>query len=129
MGKKFIFLSALLAIFIIMPSCTTSSDQNEQTAENFSPESQLVKVKKELKDIKAVLAKEGEYNCCIQPTCNWCVLHDGDCECYDNLKAGKEVCPECGLGWHNGQGVVEGITASQVKWNITHEHPAGEHED
>ncbi|MFQ5675791.1 MAG: hypothetical protein ACE5G1_07850, partial [bacterium] len=59
---------------------------------------------------------------CIQPACNWCLLNEGDCDCHENLKAGEEVCPGCGLGWHNGRGVVKGVKASQVKWGITHQH-------
>ena len=41
-----------------------------------------------------------------------------------NVAAKKEVCPGCGLGWHNGNGMVDGFETKDVKWNITHEHPA-----
>ena len=70
---------------------------------------------------------EGKYNCCVKPSCDWCALHEGSCACFTNLQAGEAVCPGCGLGWHNGQGIVEGVDAKDVKWNITHEHAAGGH--
>lgn len=125
--KKFLILFILISLLVLV-SCQSTKKETEQTA-NLSPENRLEQIKTELKEVKAALTKEGEYNCCIQPTCNWCVLHDADCECYDHLKSGKDVCPECGLGWHNGKGVVEGVTASQVKWSIIHEHESAEHEN
>jgi hypothetical protein len=94
-----------------------------------SPEEQLKQISAALDDVKSELANAGKYSCCTFPTCNWCALHEGACSCYANVEAKKEVCPGCGLGWHNGNGMVEGFEASQVKWNITHEHPAaGGHE-
>ncbi len=90
-------------------------------------EKRLANAQDELKIVKADLTTNGKYNCCVQPACDWCLLHEGNCECYDNLKAQKEVCPGCGLGWHNGKGVVQGIKTNQVKWNIVHEHPSSGH--
>ncbi|RMD61441.1 hypothetical protein D6833_08225 [Candidatus Parcubacteria bacterium] len=119
-----LFLFTGLAVFFL--ACQGAGDRagasKDAQAKAATPEQRLENIRTELAAVKADLAKKGEYNCCIQPTCNWCALHEGGCECYDNLKAGEEVCPGCGLGWHNGQGVAPGIEASQVKWAITHEH-------
>ncbi|NIR52583.1 hypothetical protein GWO43_28745, partial [candidate division KSB1 bacterium] len=98
-----------------------------QQVARLTPEERLGNIRTNLKEIKMELAKDGKYNCCTQPTCDWCALHEGECPCHDNLNVGKEVCPGCGLGWHNGNGVVEGVETSQVKWNITHQHAAGGH--
>lgn len=87
-----------------------------------SPAERLEKIKAELAEVKLAVANEGNYLCCVKPACDWCLLHEGECECRENLEAKKEVCPGCGLGWHNGQGVVKGVKASQVKWNVTHSH-------
>ena len=89
----------------------------------------LDELKSTLETVKAELNEQGEYNCCVQPSCDWCALHEGSCECFNNLQQGEAVCPGCGLGWHNGQGVVDGVESSSVQWNITHEHPSsGGHE-
>jgi hypothetical protein len=93
-----------------------------------SPESELADIKTRLEAAKTALFDEGKYNCCVEPSCDWCALHEGSCGCFTNLQAGDAVCPGCGLGWHNGQGIVEGIDAKDVKWNITHEHAAGGHQ-
>jgi hypothetical protein len=92
-----------------------------------SPEAELVEIKSRLEAAKARLFDSGNYNCCVQPSCDWCALHEGACDCFANLQAGEAVCPGCGLGWHNGQGIVDGIEARDVKWNITHQHAAGGH--
>ena len=89
---------------------------------NEPPAARLEELRAALADVTAELNQGGEYNCCVHPPCTWCALHEGTCTCFDNLQQGAEVCPGCGLGWHNGQGVVEGIDATDVKWNITHEH-------
>lgn len=131
-----LFFSIILIAFIALVSCQTTNESAQkqgtsagaETVAKLAPDEQLVNIKAELKTVKAELAEQGEYNCCIQPTCDWCALQEGECPCYDNLKAGKPVCPGCGLGWHNGQGVVQGVKASEVKWDITHEHPGAGHE-
>ncbi len=93
-----------------------------------SPETELAEIKTRLQTAKARLFDEGKYNCCVQPSCDWCALHEGSCDCFANLQAEDAVCPGCGLGWHNGQGIVEGVDAKDVKWNITHEHAPGGHQ-
>lgn len=100
---------------------------SETTAAPPSPEVELEQIRTRLEAVKAALFDEGNYNCCVQPSCDWCALHEGSCSCLENLTGGDAVCPGCGLGWHNGQGIAEGIDAASVKWNITHEHPAGGH--
>ncbi len=119
--------------FVMWISCQTGQQENRNASESevqvqLSPEERLAKIKEELTEVKKELTKAGKYDCCIQPTCNWCALYEGECDCRDNLKEGEEVCPGCGLGWHNGKGVVEGVTADQVKWDITHEHNEEGHE-
>ena len=125
--KSLLFPVSFVIALVVLVSCNSASDQEErqEVAEEtvaLTVEERLEDVKGELKEIKAELTKEGYYDCCINPACNWCLLNEGECDCHDNLKAGVEVCPGCGLGWHNGKGVVKGVEASQVKWNITHEH-------
>lgn len=95
-----------------------------QSTKTAPPSDRLQAVRAEIQKAKASLVKEGKYRCCVSPSCDWCLLTDEDsaCECMANLKAGKEVCPGCGLGWHNGQGIAKGIEKSRVKWNISHEH-------
>jgi hypothetical protein len=92
-----------------------------------APDAELDEIKTRLEAVKTQLFDEGDYNCCVQPSCNWCALHEGSCDCFSNVQAAKAVCPGCGLGWHNGQGVVDGVDAADVKWEITHEHPSGGH--
>ncbi|MFQ5639378.1 MAG: hypothetical protein ACE5IR_15445 [bacterium] len=137
MKYKPLLLSLCLALLLItMFSCTPggNGDQSQEST-NKATENEpvfltiaqkLENIKNELKIVKAELTKEGKYNCCVHPACDWCLLNEGECTCHENLKSGKEVCPACGLGWHNGKGVVEGVKASQVKWNITHEHAGGD---
>ena len=122
--KLFFWAICLLVTTILLISCNSASNQekNQEIVESSVPltvEQSLENINSELNLVKAELTKEGRYDCCIQPGCDWCVLHEGECECHDNVKAGKEVCPGCGLGWHNGSGVVQGVKTSQVKWNIT----------
>ncbi|MFQ5649883.1 MAG: hypothetical protein ACE5IY_08065 [bacterium] len=135
MVRNYHLYSGMLVVAVLLFSCQTTEKRTEDeqiTSQNaklakLTPQKRTENIKIELKQIKADLAKDGHYNCCIHPTCNWCLLHEGECECHDNLKAGKEVCPGCGLGWRNGNGVVQGVQANQVKWDIAHEHESEGH--
>lgn len=119
-----------LLLFGALIACGAGGDGNEsgsqpamvETAETKPVAQRVQDIRADVKAVKAALAQQGDYNCCVQPACDWCLLHEGECDCYENLKAGKEVCPGCGLGWHNGEGVVEGMSAEEVKWDIRHEH-------
>lgn len=56
------------------------------------------------------IAKEnGDYNCCINPSCTMCYLghwkfEKGTCFCDDAIKEGNfdDVCPECQAGLEKG---------------------------
>ena len=128
-------VTSLVVFTVISVSCQSPENEPEaQTSQStadttltVSSETQLANIKAELKSVKAELTADGKYNCCVHPSCDWCALKEGECPCHDNLLAKKAVCPDCGLGWHNGQGVVEGVKVSQVKWDITHEHAAEGH--
>ncbi|MFQ5707851.1 MAG: hypothetical protein ACE5HO_10405 [bacterium] len=120
-------LSVALLSMVVLLSCQSTGKQDKNA--NLTPEARLEKIKGNLKLVKAELAKEGEYNCCIQPACNWCLLHEGECDCNVAVKKGEEVCPGCGLGWHNGQGAVPGVKATEVKWGLAHEHEEEEHDN
>jgi len=103
------------------------SSRAEASTQAPSPEARLETIRGDLTEVIAALNEEGEYNCCVQPACSWCALHEGSCACFSNLQEGAEVCPGCGLGWHNGEGAVDGVDSDDVKWNITHEHGEGAH--
>lgn len=122
--KHSIFLLLIFALLSCQsqkktqPVATTQQPQVAVTLE-----ARLQNIKSELKTAKVDLTAEGKYNCCVNPACDWCALREGECQCHDNLMAKKAVCPDCGLGWHNGRGVVKGVKVNQVKWDISHEHP------
>ncbi len=130
--KKIFFSFGIIALIISCQSPekgheTETTQSSPDTTSTLSPEARLKNIGTELKILKSELAADGKYNCCVNPACDWCALKEGECLCHDNLLAKKSICPDCGLGWHNGQGVVEGVKVGQVKWDITHQHPAGGH--
>jgi hypothetical protein len=134
-ARYLVFASSILASFLACtapgpsaePKPSVAAESAREASSTPSPEAELEQIKTRLEAVKTQLFDRGKYNCCVQPSCDWCALHEGACDCFTNLQAGDAVCPGCGLGWHNGQGVVEGVDAADVKWNITHEHPTGGH--
>lgn len=38
---------------------------------------------------------------------------------------GNGVCPGCGLGRQNGQGIVDGVDSGTTKWETAHSHDTG----
>ena len=98
-----------------------------ETTAILAPEERLNEIRSALAEVTTELNEKGDYNCCVHPVCTWCAIHEDNCACFSNIQAGMEVCAGCGLGWHNDQGIVDGVDSSEVKWNITHEHPEGGH--
>ncbi len=52
-------------------------------------------------NIKAEMAKQGKYNCCIEKPCTYCIKktpghgEGAACECMDNILKGEHPCGEC----------------------------------
>ena len=52
-------------------------------------------------NIKAEMAKQGKYNCCIEKPCTYCIEKTPEhgegaaCECMDDILAGRHPCGEC----------------------------------
>jgi hypothetical protein len=75
----------------------------------------------ELERVSQAAARKGQYNCCINPPCEFCAVHMAKCPCGNMLAAGKPVCRECMGGWHVGEGRVTGVKAEDVKAMSTKE--------
>jgi hypothetical protein len=110
---KLLFLCLLMSILILsLAACSKKG----ASFESLGGAEQLTQVKSELEIAKKSLVNEGEdYNCCINPTCNWCALFDNHCHCAEHLVKDEPVCPECVRGWRKGNGAVADIDPSKVK--------------
>lgn len=69
----------------------------------------------QMEHITQAAAKKGEYNCCVNPPCEFCAVHMAKCPCGKSLSAAKAVCRECKGGWEAGEGRLAGIKPSNVK--------------
>ncbi|MEE2708283.1 MAG: hypothetical protein VYA69_01635 [Gemmatimonadota bacterium] len=113
-----LFIFTVLSGVLVISSCTQEpAPEPLQLAA-----STLEQVKGDLAKVKMAAANEGDYLCCVEPACDWCLLKEGECTCRINLEEGGEVCAGCGLGWHNGNGIIDGVKADDVEWNISHSH-------
>jgi hypothetical protein len=75
---------------------------------------QGARVRGEAEEAKANLEKQGEYRCCVRPTCNECLLKRGKCHCRDVAAKGGPCCGECTEAWLEGHGTVEGLDAIEL---------------
>ncbi|MGH2568132.1 MAG: hypothetical protein ACRDGA_07315 [Bacteroidota bacterium] len=124
MTKSVLLFSAALAFFTAGTITTASFGyQQEKKAQQSSAKDKVFEAKKLLADAKKQLAQEKKYNCCTTDPCNQCALDHQSCPCYDDLKKGKPVCPECYGGWQRGEGKDKNIKPSDVKTSYgTHKH-------
>jgi hypothetical protein len=100
-----------------------TKDSQEKPSAKLSPAEKIKQAKKLLSEATGQLTREGKYKCCIEVPCNQCAMDHQNCSCYEDLKAGKPVCPECYGGWQRGEGRDKKIKASDVKTNFsTHKH-------
>lgn len=132
MKKRWIVLAVLVALGLFVSlwmetdllfasreqakATQTSKKVGEKSSEKPSQaKSNLKEIHKKLEKLKTVLAKDGKYSCCIQPSCNFCALTVGKCPCGKNLSMKKPVCPECLAGWKAGQGRLKNVNPDKVK--------------
>jgi hypothetical protein len=78
-------------------------------------EEQVATAKADVETAKASMMHDGKYKCCIKPPCDWCLLKAKGCACADMIDLDQPVCPECGLGWKNGNGSIPDVEPSEVK--------------
>lgn len=75
---------------------------------------QVSRIRGEVEEAKANLARKGQYTCCVRPACSQCLLKYGHCHCREAVKKDGPCCGECTEAWIEGRGAVEGVTA----WDI-----------
>ncbi|HLE22316.1 MAG TPA: hypothetical protein VJB88_14485, partial [Vicinamibacteria bacterium] len=66
-----------------------AEEAQEASSKPLSPEAELEQIETRLEAVKTRLFDQGKYNCCVQPPCDWCALHEGACDCFTNLQAGE----------------------------------------
>lgn len=122
-------LVVVILSMLILGAC--SEQKSDMTAEvkkvkfaDLPFDEQLAKIAHHTETAKKGLAAKGEYNCCVMPTCNWCLINDKHCTCSIHLNKGEAVCGECGQAWAMGRGIIVGVEAEDVKWgpNEVHAH-------
>lgn len=69
----------------------------------------------QLNEYKQLLAKNGFYDCCAEPSCRMCLFELDECPCEHNIKKKQPVCGECYDKWQTGRGKVKGIKPEEVK--------------
>src|ERR1700741_386148 len=112
----------LLGLFLLMNACSTKEDPKIPDQQTIIQQpavkdgaALLSEAKEKLAEAKRTLADEGELSCCIKDACDMCPLTHGSCDCYEDLKKGKEVCTECYAGWQEGKGTDPKIKRENVK--------------
>lgn len=77
-------------------------------------EVQISRIRGEAEAVKATLAQQGRYLCCVEPPCTECLLRYGECHCREAIRREGPCCGECTEAWVEGRGAVEGITAWEL---------------
>jgi len=104
--------------FLALLSFLINGCVREAGAPDFSQQdaaAQVAEVKAEIEIAKETMAHDGKYKCCIKPACDWCLTKANGCSCESMVDADQPVCPECGLGWKQGKGSLEGYEAKDIK--------------
>ena len=121
-----ILVAVMLSMLMLGACSEQKSDMPAEVKEvNFADlsfDEQLASIVNDTETAKKGLAAKGEYNCCVMPTCNWCLINDKHCGCAIDLNKGESVCGECGQAWAVGRGIISGVEAEDVKWGPKEVH-------
>ena len=74
----------------------------------------ITRLQGEVEEVKAELARQGRYACCVEPACTQCLLKYGECHCREAIRKEGPCCGECTEAWIEGRGAVEGVTAWEL---------------
>jgi hypothetical protein len=75
---------------------------------------QISRIRGEAEAVKASLAQQGRYLCCVEPACTECLLKYGECHCREAVRKEGPCCGECTEAWVEGRGAVEGVNAWEL---------------
>ena len=106
-------LCFLALLSLLINGCVREAGQSDFSQQDSA--AQVAEVKVEIEIAKETMAHEGKYKCCIKPACDWCLTKANGCSCESLVDADQAVCPECGLGWKQGKGSLEGYEAKDIK--------------
>ena len=116
-------MNLVLAENEVMNQAIQNHDQHSESTVNSETKTKIGQARSLLREGKQELAQDGKYNCCIKDPCDRCALDHQSCDCAEDVKAGKAVCPDCYAGWQRGDGIVKGVKAKKVKGSFhSHKH-------
>ena len=120
MYRKLLVL--VIAILVFGSAQNANAQQAMQGMQGMEGKMEMVKspemnkIRHDLKKTKTKLSKAGHYDCCNQPSCDFCAISMNSCECANHVRTGKGgVCGECKGGWMTGHGAISGKTADDIK--------------
>jgi len=91
MKDKKDYLIILLAIVIVLGFFGLTWQQTNMLSMHGDHEHMSM----DIEEMKGQLILEGEYRCCIEDPCNYCLLNWGTCDCLDEVVNGEGPCGEC----------------------------------
>jgi hypothetical protein len=103
--------SAAAAEHIFLPASAQAVAPAAAEFRSLPEGAQGARVRGEVEEAKANLAKDGRYRCCVRPSCNECLLKRGECHCREVAAKKGPCCGECTEAWIEGHGAIEGIDA------------------
>jgi hypothetical protein len=107
------FLLPIIALIAVAIGASLFSISTPAAAPAPAPD--MAKVRKEMKAAKAALEKQEKYNCCIEPSCDFCAMAQGECPCAKNIAKGKPICGNCADGWAAGKGDAPNVDRSKIQ--------------
>ena len=109
-----------LVLTLLLAACAAYQAQHAAPAgsggHDHAPPSdaRITRIQGEVEQVKADLARQGRYACCVEPPCTQCLLKYGECHCREAIRKEGPCCGECTEAWIEGRGAVEGVTAWEL---------------
>lgn len=96
LGMVFVLAAGLLiGAFTHSITTTPVTPTAEKTFAEKNIDEQKAEVISEITVMKTKLKDEGKYACCLDESCNECLLDEGECDCAKRVAGGEHPCGEC----------------------------------
>jgi hypothetical protein len=115
MSRNVRFLGLVLALSLAACAAWQAQHAPSGGHRHAAPsDARITRIQREVEAVKADLARQGRYACCVEPPCTQCLLKYGECRCREAIRKEGPCCGECTEAWIEGRGAVEGVTAWEL---------------
>lgn len=88
-------IAIAVGLIVVLAVLIGSTGASRQFTHMLSMQGNMEHIGEDVEHMIGKLVAEGEYKCCLEKPCTYCLLDEGMCECLNEVINGEGPCGEC----------------------------------